>query len=1153
MNQDKIENARELVKNENETPIFFGDCKIIKNAVYKKKRLIILTERHLFYFSRYLVLKKKFNLLKIDGITIDKKQIAIDFTLDYGIPNQIKISLPKDWGRTKDNLADKLFYIIQHLLTNPEINRIRFNIEIDDMTSSQERLSNLTLKSYPSYYGAFCHLQSLLENPEVKLEIFDEIRIRFLIFFHKKLVDLTTFTRPESASKILLEILPLCPSFKYLSIRQFENTNIYQYLNEYTEYMTTIENISIDGDATDLVSFNNFLKKMRENLSSKMVGLSFKNSNFSNDHLNSLIQYISARKIQSLEFQSCFSDKTVFQYFHTNFLTTLSQFQHFTSLYLEDIESINFDALHKYLPPQLKSLSIVNCNVLIDQVFNTLNSKSGSIPNLSVLNLSYNTFNSKHKTHISSMAFTIPTFLTVIILDNVTFPYGVLVPFLSSLFRAINNDTDISLVHMISSEDDIANLDSMFARLVSEFRRKKIEMKFIRSLKWDFNPISSNFISFLELQTSLLSLSVSGCYCPKDSDGFDDFCRYISRNRSITKLVCRRFNQISLESLTSRLIEAVGKSKINYLDISNSRGGSLCYDQLKSLISFKRNNGQQSLEASATVSNLRCLIFDGLRPYSKEQLLDFVQFIDNDEFSCRCSFPIHDIEYLFKTNDINFGDIYRIISHSMIKTREDYIRPFSSFYKENQKNFPFYFTEENEFIHPPPQQDEQTNGDVGTNKNADEDFFLEGNDFEVSEKADEIEIKPSVFFGKKIAMMGPISSSISESSIFSCKSDDEAENEDDPRQVNRAGSGNRNNHAARKISIMSISKYRNSKQEVKDELNDTNMIDDFTLIIDEEEELLSDEPQQVIQTSKSFQACNKGENKSDEINSKRRQTDDLVNKRSETTNQDQSRITTNNRNKSINQDQSNNYSKSRNNQLNNKNKPINQTNSSSINKQSSKTYSTNDDTEYYSNSSNADNKKPNEQNKTSQNKSKQTNNNNDGFDYDYSESYESLEIPKQTKTTADKTKKPPVLLPNRNRPAVPLRNMARFPVISRRPINPRFPVARPINNNLNANKKPALQLLSDSSNYYYSDYDEENKNDGDYSDENEGENLKKKNQTNTKIEKNDKNELDVPPLLSIDTDPDYNNLNVVTMAPEKKYEDLKNLQTDSDSSYESYE
>lgn len=824
--QNKLEEALKIVKNESETPLFVQEYRVYQNSFFSKKRLIILTERSLFYFSKKMQ-KHKFNLFKISSIFFDKNTVTLGFASD----TNLKISLPKNYQDLKENLASSLLFIIQHLLSNSQIEHIKFkNINNTNLISK--------LTSIPSYYGAFCNFESSLRDEFFNFhtqsnDLLDQIRFRFSILFQRELIDLSSYKNKEYSSKNLLNALPLLPSARYLSIKQFRNNNVYSLLNNYIANFNELKNISIDGSVdyqNDTVSFSNFINSMKTNLNSKMVGLSFLNSNFTETDLNLISMYVASNGIESIEFHKTFSDKAVIDFFITTFLTSLSQSPKLTSFYIEEIEFLDIDEFLKNLPHEITSLSIVDCKCNIDQIFTTIKTDSKFSNKLDVLNLSFNTF------QFDIFNFDIPSFLSVIILDYVTFPNGILVPFLNSLFRSIKNDSEISLIQMKSSDDDFSKLDRMFYNLVSDYNNKKQEIKFIRSLNWNFNPISTYFISFLKHQTRLQSLSVSGCFCPKDSKGFDDFCFYLASNDSLQNLTCRRFNKTSLESLTPRLLSAVSFSKIRFLDISNSRGGIQCYDYLKSIVSIEQNNVNNKIDINLTdnqnttnllnknlsddesennqnktknetdenlndeinknlsddestnnqnkitketdeilndenssddllnnnneinlhnqnnikinklpkqnepihsivrhsfqlshenfrssvnlnfskSSNLKCVIYDGLMPFNKVKLMDFVEFISKNHLLDKFSFPIHDIEYLFKKQKMTFDDISKMISQSLIKSSNDYIKPFTVFYNENRHNFPFYFKNKNCDV---SSMQQQINSDFDKTKN----------------------------------------------------------------------------------------------------------------------------------------------------------------------------------------------------------------------------------------------------------------------------------------------------------------------------------------------------------------------------------------------------------------------------------------------------
>lgn len=737
-NPDKLDLAISMVREANET-VFFADEFLFIKKFINRKRLILVSEKHLFYFSKKEGNLKRFNIHKLNGISIDNKQIILDFQY----PKQIKIVASKESEESYEKLFKALILSIQHLSSNFELERLNFNF---DPTFSSKFSSLIPLTSLPSFYGSFCRFDLSLEEFFYQPDQLDEIKIRFFMLFHRKLADIPSFIEGDKASKLLLEFLPICPSAKYLSIKQFGDKNIFRFLSSYINNLSTIESISIDGSvntASDDISFSNFINQMKTNLKSKMVGLSFLNSQFTNDHLNVLQDFIKSKNIQAIEFHNSFANKTVFSHFVSHFLPSISQCNDFTSLFLEDIESVDFGELYKNLPPQIKSLSIVNCDVAINQICETI--KTGS--NIKVLNLSYNTIGAYQNFTRKDFKFSIPDFLTVLTLDYVTFPFGSLIPFLQSLFTEIRNDSDISIIHMIASGADLEKLDEMFQLLADDIQKKKINFAKIRSLKWDFNPISPNFISYLNLQSNLTCLSISGCYSPSDKAGFNEFCDFISKSKSLKKLMCRRFDQISLETLTPQLLGAVLSSNIDFLDIQSSKGGSACYKPLQDFLT-KIENDQNSQNNQ---NIFKCLIYDGLEPEKKEDLIDFITFIKQHGFSTKCSFPINDIEYLYKQRKINFVDVQEIISLCMLEAKNDYCRPFKVFYKENQCCYQFYFKDECESI--------RINNDKNNENNNDDHSFDETN--------------PNFFFGDFFEEINRKNYSKHLKCIFSFYSDDE--------------------------------------------------------------------------------------------------------------------------------------------------------------------------------------------------------------------------------------------------------------------------------------------------------------------------------------------------------------------------------------------
>ena len=663
---EKLDVAISMVREENETALFSDEYQFVKKFL-NRKRIVIVSERHLFYYSKKQGNLKKFNIHKIISITIDKKQIILDFKFH----KQLKILITKETEESQQKFLDTIYLVIQHLLSNSELEKIVFNFD-----SSSKLCKPAKLTSIPSYYGAFCRFELSLEDFLFEPTELDEIKIRFLLLFHRKLADFTAFKNENNASRFLLEVLPLCPSIKYISIKQFGDCNIFRFLCSYSDSLSAIESISVDGradDKGDELAFADFIDLLKSNLNSKLVALTFKNSALSVAHLDALAALVTSRPIAALEFHSAFQNKTVFDHFTSSFLHSISQCSHFTSLCISGEESADAARLAGSLPKSVRALATPGCGIPAASVL-----AAAAQPGLSVVDASHAAVDTYQNFARLEAAFSVPS-LAAVVLDSVTFPFGSLQPFVRALVTGVRDGADISLAHIIASDGDLDKLDATFVQLQRECGPSRV-----RRLVWDFNPVSQAFVAFIAQQAGLAELSVSGCFSPGDENCFDVFCEFVAGS-SLERLVCRRYDQICLESLTAKLIDAVAQSGVSFLDISHSRGGSACFQHLKDLV--------------ASARSIRELVYDGLEPAALEELEDFLLFAR--QHACMCSFPVHDVEHLYKLQKAAIFDIARIVSHCELSAGDDYVRPLAAFYSEQRRCFPFFFSSACLSLHAP--------------------------------------------------------------------------------------------------------------------------------------------------------------------------------------------------------------------------------------------------------------------------------------------------------------------------------------------------------------------------------------------------------------------------------------------------------------------
>ncbi|OHT08002.1 hypothetical protein TRFO_23714 [Tritrichomonas foetus] len=634
-----LQTAISRVENVGETVIFSQKIKTSGFFAFRKKFIFILTERRVLCFNNRAKLKGKYSLLDINEVLFTKKGVELKFdhsTLSFDLDE-----------KDKTKLKEGLKFVLQHIMTAAEISAL-------NLDSSDNRLSCI-----PSEYGAFCRLDEFVNRPGFKISPIDEQKLRFYIICNRSMIDFSVFKDPEGVAKLFFRVLPLCTAMKHVSCSDFVDHDTFRVLQSFSREHSYIESISIDCEVTS--NFEFFIQDIRDNSQSKVVDLTFKNSKFNRIHLDSLQQCVNSRNIKALGFCNAI-EESEFPFFISEFLPPLEN-ESLVSLTLDGTKSINI----KTLMPSIKTiqiLSLVDCNLEIDVVLNEIYETSSN-NKINVINLSKNKFSNnlskKFNCKLSSQ-------ILSILVNDVIFPENTLLPFLKLIFTTIHQNATVSIVHIEAADKDFEGLDHFFQNLEGFMS--------LKSLNWDFNPITPNFIQFLIKQENLTTLSISGCFSPNDSECFKEFCEYLAHNSSLYTLICRKYGQSVLGELTPQLLLAAVSSNLKTLDITDSNGGIECFNAMKNLLT----NGV-----------VECLVYDGLKPENTGAFLDFINFVaSNKDYNYRTSFPLHDIELLFNLGKIDVHGIDDLMTMNMIRTEEDYIRPFSVFFYENPDNLPLF-------------------------------------------------------------------------------------------------------------------------------------------------------------------------------------------------------------------------------------------------------------------------------------------------------------------------------------------------------------------------------------------------------------------------------------------------------------------------------
>ncbi|OHS99184.1 hypothetical protein TRFO_34429 [Tritrichomonas foetus] len=629
---DNIIKAVETVEFDGSTAIYGGYVTLKGCFGFQKKFISLITETKLFLMSpKGNKIRHSFNLMDIESIIFGPQTIHIEV-------DQMFFSF---LSKEVYDFSRNMIYALQHLLTTNELNIIKNNI-ID------KNDSNSPLVSIPSAYGSFCRMMTLSQNPHFKISQKDTEKLKFVLLCRRKEIDFSSFDDPEAIAQIFVKILPLCDFVKHITINKM-NQNAFLILQPLIGEKNSLEALTIDiGQTLDISSsFEDFIRVLRDNSNSILQYLSFKDIKFTTTHLQIIQDCIHSRSINSLEFRNCIKE-TDFPFLYNDFLPTLE----ITSLSLDDTPNIDINSLLPNIQ-NIQTLSLTNCGIYINEFLLKLSEyKDHKLTNL-ILSKNY----IQHTKEIIK----IPREFISFTANEIEFQNNSFVWLLNLLLKNMKNGSHLSICSSTADESEWESVNLFLQRV------NAIQLK---SLKWDGNRISNGFITFLFNQHQIEELSLSGCFHQEESKEYIyQLGEFFRNNKNLKEFTCKRFNKISLTFLTKSMIDALTGSYIEIIDISNNYGGEDCYESLFKLL--ERNT-----------KPIKALVYDGVHPSSKENLLEFIQKVEKNNFQKVTSFPLHDLEFLYQTNRIDHETIRNIIDKCLIPLEDDYIHPFSVFYYE---------------------------------------------------------------------------------------------------------------------------------------------------------------------------------------------------------------------------------------------------------------------------------------------------------------------------------------------------------------------------------------------------------------------------------------------------------------------------------------
>lgn len=576
---------------------------LVKDNINKRECFISISDLNLnIYINNDLISMKSYPWLRLNKINITNRIFIFDFG---DINDRYEFSIEKSY-----EIEKQLEKILPSIFKESELSKIGYECIYKNVKYSH--ISAFNRAKYKIH-------ERNIANSDIHIK-----SIEHMLCYVDDTVDLMQFTHSSDILEIFVDILPLIPNVIKVTLPSIKSFDGYLHASSLLQEMNSLKCISINGTVTQ--SFQTLLSNVSSMRSSKLSGLYFYNSQFTDKHLDLLVSYIGRCDLSTLGLHNSVSQKYL-GYFYTTIIN---------NDVLKKLMYINFDKIsldYKLITQQLlgvKFLSLTYCSLDIGKFLETLSKRGNAIM---CLNLSGNYC----REDFSSFIY-LPDSITAVKVDNVEWGDYQLSTFMSILFRSSLRNIKLSIANATASE--------------SEWNRVYNSLKICNSstfgsLVWDRNPIRKTFFEFLNTQKDLTYLGVGGCLHSNNKDLVNSLGTYIKSSDNIKSLSVWSDDASYLGLLTIDILECLeSRNPLSYLDIRNSKSGDTGLIQLKNLLNTKN---------SPLFTN-----FDGMGIERGPILVDFMRSLPSIGNNITISFPIKDIEYLYRLKRITSEEYYDI-------------------------------------------------------------------------------------------------------------------------------------------------------------------------------------------------------------------------------------------------------------------------------------------------------------------------------------------------------------------------------------------------------------------------------------------------------------------------------------------------------------
>lgn len=650
-----IDNVKKQSESMGHTIVYTTDCKENSCSILKKDSIINITDFGIDIYS-----KGKGNLrtslpwIAISRVKIQNNDIYLKFS-SKSVTISSELASRQIFGA--------IIHCLQQILSSFEIQLLhvdQFNVP----------------KAKHSGYGALIRFAELARTNGklISPEAYDKFKT-FLMTSQREL-DLSLLGDPQTTLPLFLGTLPLTSTIQSVSIPYIPMFPTYQVLADYAASVARLNYIDIAGKAGE--TFKLFIMKMSNMQNSKLLGLSFTNSDLTNDNLTVLSEYVGKQRISSIAFHNAILYDSL-PFFYSNFFTS-NMIGSLTVLNLDGTKNLDVQKLFPVLR-NIYVLSLENCGLPVDRILSQI-SLCG-LRNLRALNVSNNICE-----HLPISAITLPQTLISFVANNIRWSDLCLVNIFKIVFSRRKVSTKLSLSYANSSPDEWSRVWSYLNSCTYDN---------LISFTWDGNPIHVSLFTFLLINQQLEYLSMCDVFSQNEPNAVSVFGKYLEKSEAIKFLIVKGGNQKYLGRLIGAVTRiAITKKTLVHLDIGNNRIGDNGLEQLKPLYT--------------QVTALKMVNFDGSYPQTKDTLIYLLDLASKSLEKIKTSFPVKDFNSLREraviSNELYNAQIkkfqkapklVKVPSGEQLYTlplNSPFLGPFNIFVEDEISQFPKYLTKE---------------------------------------------------------------------------------------------------------------------------------------------------------------------------------------------------------------------------------------------------------------------------------------------------------------------------------------------------------------------------------------------------------------------------------------------------------------------------